>query len=246
MFKMKKIIFIFVTMILLISCDENANKEFDGSTFAYFKESAARIPIENGNTGSVEIPIGVTSTSESDRNITMSVVNEETTADSALYSFDNTTVTIPAGEFNTSFIMNAVWDNIYSTESRIVTLKLDSVDNGEISTDYVTVKIEEGCNPDNLLILTINFDGYSEEESWELRDSNNSLVMSNAYGAGVSTTSEEVCIEDGTYTFTIFDSYGDGLYDGVTTGNYELSKGSTIYASGSGNFGSSESTTFTK
>lgn len=236
-------------MTLIVSCDQNEVISFDaenGQTLAYFKDDEVKIPIEMDGSGTITFNIGVTTKSSNDRTVTLAVVDEDTTADSNMYSFISTSATIPANEYNTSFTMNADWDDVLSTEEKLVYLKLDTVDGGITSTSYLKVRIYEGCNPNNLLTLTINFDGYSEEESWELRDVNNALVMSNAYGAGISSTSEEVCIEDGTYTFTIFDSYGDGLYDGVTTGNYELSKGDIIYASGSGNYGSSESTTFTK
>jgi len=51
-------------------------------------------------------------------------------------------------------------------------------------------------------------------------------------------------LPDGCYTFTIFDSFGDGLFDGNITGNYSLKCSIINHASGEGNFGSSETTDF--
>ena len=51
-------------------------------------------------------------------------------------------------------------------------------------------------------------------------------------------------IGDESYVFTIEDSFGDGLSQ-PSPGSYEIWQGETKLVSGSGNFGSSESTGFT-
>ena len=61
-------------------------------------------------------------------------------------------------------------------------------------------------------------------------------------GAG-STVTEDICLPNGCYDFTIFDSYGDGICCAYGNGSYSLTDGSTVLASG-GSFGSSETTNF--
>jgi hypothetical protein len=51
-------------------------------------------------------------------------------------------------------------------------------------------------------------------------------------------------LADGCYTFTIYDSYGDGQFDGTNNGTYSLDCSIINAANGGGNWGSSESTDF--
>jgi len=62
------------------------------------------------------------------------------------------------------------------------------------------------------------------------------LVPAGTY-AGESTLTKAFCLQNGTYTFIIYDAYGDG------TGYYKLPYNGEILVEG-GAFGSSESTTF--
>lgn len=132
-----------------------------------------------------------------------------------------------------------------------------------VKTGNLTFNIEERCDF-NKCVLTIKFDNYPEETAWELYNmddpSNPILVTSgglNAAGTAItgyaalgfadqSTFSTNICLQDGTYSFVIYDDYGDGMYTSASVqGNYSLKFGSTILASGSGNFGAFQETTFT-
>ncbi len=96
--------------------------------------------------------------------------------------------------------------------------------------------------------LSITFDNYPEETSWEIKDNNGNIVYSGGtYGSEPdgSTKNINMCIDTGCYTFTIKDSYGDGICCSYGNGSYTFKKDSdgTILASG-GSFQSSESTDF--
>ncbi|WP_299180566.1 reprolysin-like metallopeptidase [uncultured Aquimarina sp.] len=94
--------------------------------------------------------------------------------------------------------------------------------------------------------LSITLDNYPEETSWQIINSNNQVIASGGtYGSQPdgSTISITECLDAGSYTFTINDSYGDGICCSYGNGSYILSAGSTTLASG-GSFGGSESTTF--
>ncbi|MCK8521578.1 M12 family metallo-peptidase [Aquimarina sp. D1M17] len=97
------------------------------------------------------------------------------------------------------------------------------------------------------VVLTLNFDDYPQETSWQITNATNQTVASGGtYGSQPdgSTLTITECLAPGTYTFTLNDSYGDGICCAYGNGSYTLvSQGNTI-ASG-GQFGSSESTTFT-
>ncbi len=102
-----------------------------------------------------------------------------------------------------------------------------------------------GCNG-TTVNLSITFDNYPEETSWEVRNDAGALVASGGtYGSSPdgSTLTENVCLVDGCYTFTINDAYGDGICCSYGSGSYTLSNGGTTLASG-GQFTSSEATDF--
>jgi len=94
--------------------------------------------------------------------------------------------------------------------------------------------------------ITIHTDSYGEEISWNLKSSDGSTT----YGSGPSsgsypdntTIDEVVAVPEGQeVTFTILDSYGDGL---GSTGWYNVEAYDFIFAEGEGNFGSEASHTF--
>lgn len=105
--------------------------------------------------------------------------------------------------------------------------------------------------------LSIKFDNYPEETAWELYDSALNLIDSGGFespgvingnpGTGYAalfadraTFSVVKCLAPGTYTFVIYDLYGDGMYTSSTvSGTYSmnnLNNGAALF-SGGGDFG---------
>lgn len=61
--------------------------------------------------------------------------------------------------------------------------------------------------------LNINTDCWGEEVSWQIEDDQGSIIQqvgSNTYGSEI-TINEAICLNNGCYTFSIFDAYGDGM-----------------------------------
>ncbi len=252
---MKKLSYLslLIAMLTLFSCKENENVQFDytnGQTLVYSKDKNIDLPVEEGGQGNTTATLGVTTLSSVDRQVTISVDQDETDAPSTMYNVP-TSVTIPAGEFNATFDIEGIYDSsLEDGSSKTLVIKLESIDSGIVDKSKLNVSIFKVCPETDVVELSISFDGYAGETSWDLTDSSGNVIESAAYDSSYNNTSivQELCLPDGTYTFTIYDSYGDGLYDGVTTGTYELRvvQTDTVLASGAGNFGSQESTTFTK
>lgn len=100
-----------------------------------------------------------------------------------------------------------------------------------------------GCT-DNTVDISLLTDNYGEETSWQITNSQNmNVATGNGYSANTQYE-EQACLTDGNYTFTIFDSYGDGICCTYGSGNYALTSNSKVLANGA-NFQSSESTPFT-
>ncbi|HKK66797.1 MAG TPA: C25 family cysteine peptidase, partial [Bacteroidales bacterium] len=92
-------------------------------------------------------------------------------------------------------------------------------------------------------------DNYPEEITWELvEDDTGDVLYSNGSLSGESHHISEWCLGNGCYTYTIYDSYGDGLAGGyfsdpgsVTITNLETSE---VYGTIEGDFGSTSSISF--
>ena len=109
--------------------------------------------------------------------------------------------------------------------------------------DMMTASVE-GANPaTTLFYIYIETDGWGEETGWEIRDGDGDVVASVAAGTYGNTTTYEEWVgvpSTGCYTFTITDTYGDGIFgsqwgsvDGacyVTTVNDDLSTYGWVYS----------------
>lgn len=118
------------------------------------------------------------------------------------------------------------------------------------SCEYIGCTDATACNYDmaattddgscayEALIVDITPDNYPSETSWDLVDDMGGVIAAgNASGA-------ELCIDAACYTFTIYDSFGDGICCSYGQGNYSVyDAAGTVVASG-GDFGSSESSSF--
>jgi chitodextrinase len=112
---------------------------------------------------------------------------------------------------------------------------------------------EAPTTPTNLttsvdLTLTITFDNYPEETSWNLKNSAGSTVASGGtYGSQADGSTLVIPINglaNDCYDFTILDSYGDGICCSYGNGSYTLEvTGGGVLASG-GQFTSSDVTNF--
>lgn len=117
---------------------------------------------------------------------------------------------------------------------------------GEVE-DY-TVNITTGSGPACTdVTLTLKLDNYPEETSWTLKNASGTTVASGGtYGSSPdgSTITATNCLSAGCYTFTITDSYGDGICCTYGNGSYilkdaagtTLASGATFTSSATHNF----------
>ena len=111
--------------------------------------------------------------------------------------------------------------------------------------DPAAVVDDGSCLADGLpFVLTIVLDNYPAETTWTLTDSSGTSIASGGPYADVgATVVENFCAGDGCYTFTMLDSFGDGLCCTYGEGSYELTADGAVVASG-GSFGAADATTF--
>ena len=93
----------------------------------------------------------------------------------------------------------------------------------ENSTNNIGSSTYTTLNATNNAVLTLLTDCYPNETSWAITDENANVIYS---GSGYPATTSNVipvCLPDGCFKFTIFDSYGDGMTSGsCPSGSYEV------------------------
>ena len=118
---------------------------------------------------------------------------------------------------------------------------------GDMAVDAFTISEGStgGCDD---VVLTLNFDNYPEETSWQINNNSGTTVASGgtyANQADGSTLQITECLNPGCYTLLIYDSYGDGMCCAYGSGSYTLENSvSGIVLVSGGSFNSSSSTSF--
>ena len=90
-------------------------------------------------------------------------------------------------------------------------------------------------------------DNYPGETSWELVNTcTNQVEDTGPQTPFVANTqySNNWCLPEAQYRFTINDSFGDGICCGYGTGSYSVTWDGSVLVNGGGQFASSETTTF--
>ncbi|MCI5055127.1 MAG: S8 family serine peptidase, partial [Flavobacteriales bacterium] len=103
--------------------------------------------------------------------------------------------------------------------------------------------VVSNCNP---IVMTITFDQYPDETSWEITDDLGVIVMSgDNYGPNTAGTKMQIpgCLPNGCYKLKFMDSHGDGICCDYGLGSYTLDNQGTVLATG-GSFGLEEVTPF--
>lgn len=102
-----------------------------------------------------------------------------------------------------------------------MTYEIESVNGGDnIATSGTTFNVDFEIIPTgNLIVLDILTDNYPGETTWKIKDavSLEILYEGGPYSVNNSHNITNLCFEDGCYTFTVYDSYGDGM--GGTSSN---------------------------
>ena len=100
-----------------------------------------------------------------------------------------------------------------------------------------------------LLTVEILTDDYPSETSWTLTNLCTGELQakvdpSRKYIEPETLYTDDYCVPDNDYEFTIFDSYGDGLCCNEGMGSYELKQGPINLYTSSGQFGQGEKIEF--
>lgn len=238
--KITQLLFLLLTLTFFVSCEEDTPTPL-GTNYVTFESTSYTFGVDIGSSNTREVKVYAANITGSARTIGVSVVASGTTADPASYTVP-TSVTIPANS-NVGTLSITVSDTNISSTGETIEIAFDAVA-GQFSGANIVLSVRQVC-PTNPIELEITFDNYSGETSWDLKDGSGAVVASASYGAGETSASGNWCLPNDTYTFTIYDAYGDGICCSYGNGSYVLRKeDGTVLATG-GSFGASEATTFT-
>lgn len=112
-------------------------------------------------------------------------------------------------------------------------------------SDSFNFDIDQSYSTTSQVHLALTPDNYGSEITWEFRASSNALLyFGGGYTDGDTTVINQSfnVVPNECYTFTIFDSAGDGICCGFGNGSYELTTDDATVIINGGAFGSSEIT----
>ena len=92
--------------------------------------------------------------------------------------------------------------------------------------------------------VEITTDNYGAETSFDIKDSSGDNIMEGGDYGSATTYAESTCVGGGSYTFTINDSYGDGICCAYGSGSYSVKVNDEEVASGGEFSGSTEEKQF--
>lgn len=230
-----------ITIFTLNSCQDEI--DIEKANYITFSKSAYSTGVDVGATTSFDVTIYTANTSNSERTFNVSVDANNSTAAAGSYTVPSS-VTIPAGKTEGTLSIELSDVNL-GIGVNTIALNFESKE-GLSNGGSTVVSFIQNCTEISGT-LDIVFDGYGSETSWEILDSLGGVVMSAAekdYTDGQVSVSIPVTLCAGRdFTFTIKDSFGDGL-SYPSNGTYTLTIDGAVKAQGGGDFGASESTAF--
>lgn len=100
---------------------------------------------------------------------------------------------------------------------------------------------------ENEVFLIITLDDYAQENTWKIKDEAGAVLYSGGPFAKASAgvvVRDTFCMPDGCYSFTMYDSYGDGMCCQFGNGSYVLKKANGEILADGGEFPTEETTDF--
>lgn len=230
-----KLLTLMLTFAVFVGCEEDLII-YSNTDFAQLEDASAVSIVENSG-GSVEVVVQLGGPRSTDTNIEWNVGGDPAAGRYTLTPAGGSLV-IPAGDTEGSVIFTPV-DNDDIDGDVTVELSLSESSNipvglgGEaVASVSKSITIVDDNVPCNDVLVRVTTDEWGTESSWQIYDADVTLVASGGPYNNVAGEVNDtvVTLEDGCYTFIMYDSYGDGM----ASGSYSVTCGSIVHASGSG------------
>jgi len=146
------------------------------------------------------------------------------------YQIDNDDAVIIdwSGNLEQNESENIVFDEVAIPAGEHTFTAFTSLPNGQEdenpANDTLTKTFNGTGQKVTLVLLT---DDYAEETSWKIRDESDNVLLESEALLNNTLYTEEICLALGCYTFTIYDSYGDGICCSYGQGYYTMTNTTT-------------------
>ncbi|MTI27253.1 fibronectin type III domain-containing protein [Fulvivirga kasyanovii] len=114
---------------------------------------------------------------------------------------------------------------------------------GAYSSEITVTTTGSNCSA-GPVTLTLVLDNYPAETSWSVTSGGSTVASGSGYSTKGGTVTETFNVGAGAYTFTINDSYGDGICCSYGNGSYTLRDANNNVIATGGDFGSTESVNY--
>jgi hypothetical protein len=219
-----KLFVVLLSLGLVTSCDyddEIANPDY---VSLQFSPGGENVGVEVGGSTNYDVKVYSANITNQDRTYNVNVL--PTTTLSADGFTVPATVTISGGT-NEGTLGISVSDIGLGVAGKKLFLGLEQEPGFSVGAP-VAINVARVC-PGKEFVVDLVFDAYPGETGWELIDSDGISVISIN---GTATATRSLCLPNGTYTFILKDSYGDGIVDGGAT----LTYAGVVLATVSGDF----------
>ncbi len=202
---------------------------------AIFEPGGAREGLGTTSGGcSLAAPSGLASSGITDTGFTLNW-NAVSSAVSYTVTYGSQSATVTGTSFNAS--------GLTAGTAYTCNVKANcSSGSGATSSNLVVTTTGSNCNV-GPVTLTLVTDNYASETSWTLKK-NGTTVASNGSLSNNTTYNVSLDYGDGSYSFTINDSYGDGICCSYGSGSYTLKDANNNVIATGGAYGSGETKTY--
>lgn len=237
--KITSLILIVFSLFAVNSCEDGIEGTED-LNYVTFEAASLNLGVDIDGTNEHEVKVYTTNVTGSDRTYTINVIEDQTTAEEGAYSVPSS-VTVPANTNSGTF--NVTLNDVNIGSGKVLALDI-APEEGLYKGKPAVINITQICRLNDVK-LNLIFDGYASETTWNLVNEAGDLIAEGGpYADGDAGAATSFCLEDGTYTFTIEDLYGDGL-SYPENGSATLSIGTQQLGIVEGDFGTSATITFT-
>lgn len=224
---MKKILLIVGLVFALVSCDSTEGPIYDvnnGVALAAFNRTVQTYPVDDSGESFTEVLVGVSTVSDVDRTVVVSI-DEESTANPSEYTIDQSTLVIPAGEFVATVKVFGNFNEIPETGQTQVVLNLDSVE-GAILDNPTTGRLQHRIN---LFRFCPFEDGATFLGDYELTTVTTGIFGVETFQSGTVTLTQGATVADRQFSSGLYDAFG-GF--GPYTWTFSLICGEVVVPSG--------------
>lgn len=195
--------------VLFVGCQYDDDISEPNYVSLEFKKGGANVGVDIGGSASYDVMVYSANTSNSDREFSVNV-DVSSTLSAEAYTVP-ATVTIPGGSNEGMFSVQVSDVDLGLTGKKLL-LNIEKEAGLSVGTPF-QINVSRTCVGKEFVVAFV-FDGYASETSWSIADASGTVLVSVAAGTykdGDATASKSLCLDQGTYTFSVKDVYEDGL-----------------------------------